>query len=217
MSDTIIKATGFPPSETMGSITINRPEPTETGRSQSAITDSIGGKRGIVRALENELNDKHRESIEKEWASKTSETGKKSVKTLLDELADLGFAWRDIARMTHVSVPAIRKWRHGGRASGDNRRNLAALLAMCDMISSHFMVEEVASWFEMPLDSAVPITPIDLYEANRPDLVFECASGHSDPTQLMDEFDPEWRERYRSDFKIEMASDGDFSIVRKDR
>ena len=144
------------------------------------------------------------------------EAGRKSVRTLLGELSDLGFSWRDIARMLHVSVPAIRKWRQGGAASGDSRRKVAALMGACNLIMRHSMVDEIASWFEMPLTSA-PVTPIDLYAAGRADLVFDYASGHPDPERLMDEFDPQWRERYRSDFDVVTASDGDFSIVRKER
>ena len=33
----------------------------------------------------------------------------------------------------------------------------------------------------------------------------------------MDEFDPQWRERYRSDFDVVAASDGNFSIIGKER
>lgn len=142
--------------------------------------------------------------------------GKKSVGSLLDELSELGFSWRDIAHMVHVSVPAIRKWRQGGTVSGDNRRNLAALLAACDLIMNHFMVDEIASWFEMPLTWA-PVTPIDMYSAGRADLVFDFAAGQSDPEILMSEFDPDWREHYRSDFDVVEASDGNFSIRVKRR
>lgn len=78
------------------------------------------------------------------------------------------------------------------------------------------MVDEIASWFEMPLTWA-PVTPIDLYAAGRADLVFDYASEHPDPERLMDEFDPQWREHYRSDFDVVTASDGNLSIVRKER
>ncbi|BDR52201.1 hypothetical protein KIM372_01080 [Bombiscardovia nodaiensis] len=51
-----------------------------------------------------------------------------SMETLLEQISDLGFAWRDVARMLHVSVPAIQKWRRkNARASAENKRNLASL------------------------------------------------------------------------------------------
>ena len=77
------------------------------------------------------------------------------------------------------------------------------------------MVDEIASWFEMPLSSSAPVTPIVLYAANRADLVFEFASGHADPEALLSEFDPDWRERYRSDFEVFEAGDGNRSIRMK--
>lgn len=134
---------------------------------------------------------------------------------MLDELAGLGFAWRDIARLVNVSVPAVQKWRKGEKASGDSRARIASLLAACDLIKSHYMVEDIASWFEMPLSSSAPVTPITLYAANRADLVFEFASGHQDPEVLLSEFEPDWRERYRSDFEVFEASDGHRSIRMK--
>ena len=60
------------------------------------------------------------------------------------------------------------------------------------------------------------MTPIILYAADRADLVFEFASGHVDPEKLLSEFDPDWRERYRSDFEIFEASDHNRSIRMKD-
>jgi hypothetical protein len=134
---------------------------------------------------------------------------------MLAELADLGFAWRDIARLVNVSVPAVQKWRKGEKVSGDNRHRMASLLAACDLIKSHYMVEEIASWFEMPLSSSAPITPITLYAANRADLVFEFANGQVDPEALLSEFEPDWRERYRSDFEVFEAGDGNRSIRMK--
>jgi hypothetical protein len=135
---------------------------------------------------------------------------------MLGKLAELGFAWRDVARLVGVSVPAIQKWRRGEKTSGDSRLKVANLLAACDIIAEHYMIEEVASWFEMPLVANAPVTPLDLYAANRGDLVFDFASGHTDPEVLLTEFDPEWRERYRSEFEVFDAVDGHRSIRTKD-
>lgn len=147
-----------------------------------------------------------------EWRTAAAERGKASVASMLSDLADLGFAWRDIARLVKVSVPAVQKWRRGEKASGESRGRVASLLAACDLITSHYLVDEVASWFEMPLSPSAPVTPITLYAADRADLVFEFASGHADPEALLSEFDPDWCERYRSDFEVFEAGDGNRSI-----
>ena len=178
-------------------------------------TTEVGGIRGVARALRDDVDDLHKRTHENEWRKAAAERGKAGVMSMLTELADLGFAWRDIARMVGVSVPAVQKWRKGERASGDSRHRIASLLAACDLITSHYMVDEVASWFEMPLSSSAPVTPIVLYAANRADLVFEFASGHVDPEALLSEFDPDWRERYRSDFEVFEAGDGNRSIRMK--
>ena len=74
------------------------------------------------------------------------------------------------------------------------------------------MVEEISSWFEMPLVRGAPVTPIDLYADDRADLVFAFAAGQEDPEVLLTEYDPEWRDRYRSDFETFIGADGNRSI-----
>lgn len=187
----------------------------ETRLSPSLLTSRVGEIRGFARVLREDIDHLHKSSYEEEWRTAAAERGKSSVASMLNEFADLGFAWRDIARMVGVSVPAVQKWRKGVKASGDSRARLASLLAACDLIALHYMVDEIASWFEMPLVAAAPVTPIDLYAANRADLVFEFASGHVDPEALLTEFAPDWRERYQSDFEVFVAGDGNRSIRMK--
>ena len=199
---------------TAGDPTVTR-NLTETRLTPPRLTTEVGGIRSVARALHDDVDDLHKRTHEDEWRMAAAERGRASVTSMLTELADLGFAWRDIARMVGVSVPAVQKWRKGEKASGDSRIRIASLLAACDLITSHYMVDEIASWFEMPLSSSAPVTPIVLYSANRADLVFEFASGHVDPEALLSEFDPDWRERYRSDFEVFDAGDGNRSIRMK--
>lgn len=187
----------------------------ETRVTAALLTSEIGGSRSVARTLHEEYDDLHKSIHEVEWRTTAAERGKASVLSMLSELADLGFAWRDIARLVNVSVPAVQKWRKGEKASGDSRIRIASLLAACDLITSHYGVDEIASWFEMPLAVSAPVTPIGLYAANRADLVFEFASGHADPEALLSEFEPDWRERYRSDFEVFDAGDGNRSIRMK--
>jgi len=178
----------------------------------ASLTTKVGDNRSVARVRHEDYGDLHKTIHDVEWRISAAERGKASVTSMLGELADLGFAWRDIARLVNVSVPAVQKWRRGENASGDSRSRIAGLLAACDLIANHYMVDEIASWFEMPLSPSAPVTPITLYAANRADLVFEFASGHADPEALLSDFDPDWRERYRSDFEVFEASDGNRSI-----
>lgn len=183
----------------------------------SVLTEDVGYTRSQVRDLNEKAEDLHQQTYFVEWRLRSNDRGKAAVGEMLAELADYGFAWRDIARLVGVSVPALQKWRRGQRATGESRLKVASLLAACDLIVEHYEVQEIGSWFEMPLAASAPITPIDMYAAERPDLVFEHASSHVDPEQVLTLFDPEWRERYRSDFEVVRAGDGELSIRPKAR
>jgi hypothetical protein len=78
------------------------------------------------------------------------------------------------------------------------------------------MVEDVASWFEVPIVEGVPITPLDLYAAKRWDLAFEYASGHTASEDILASFDSDWRQRYRSEFETFRTGDGQLSLRPKD-
>jgi hypothetical protein len=191
------------------------PAPTisETRISVSALTEAVGGFRALMRGWYGVVEDTHHESYVKEWNVRTRDLARSATPELLEKLADLGFAWRDIARLVGVTVQAIQKWRRGSGASGENRRNIAGLLAACEMLSEDYGIQEVASWFEMPILQGIPVTPIDLWADERRDLVFDYGSGHAiDLEQLLTSWDPQWRERYHSDFEVFRAEDGLLSI-----
>ncbi|WP_441405875.1 helix-turn-helix domain-containing protein [Arthrobacter sp. YAF17] len=165
-----------------------------------------------VTTLTNDVRTTHIEALGLEWRIRTQTRSALSVKDLLELLADAGFAWRDLARMIGVSVPAIQKWRKGERSSGENRLKLAGLIAAMDLIASQFHIQDIGSWFEMPIIDGAPVTPIDLWSANQAVLVLEFASGHLNPEEVLDRFDPSWRETYESQFETFRGQDGQLSI-----
>lgn len=193
------------------------PQLSATRTSAANLTENVGFVRSQARDLSERVEDLHQESHFAEWDSRTAERGKASPVDMLSDLGDLGFAWRDVGRLIGVSVAAIQKWRRGAGVSGESRSRLASLLAACDLIMEHYAVCEIASWFEMPLLRDAPITPLDLYAGGQHKLVFEYGSGHLEPEQVLTEFDPDWRERYRSDFEVYRAGDGELSLRPKDR
>lgn len=187
-----------------------------TRTATKVLTADIGWNRDRARFLHQDLDDLHRRSHLVEWRTRAAERARSSTGVLLEELAEMGFAWRDIARLVGVTVPAVQKWRRGESATGENRARLASLLAACDLIGEHYMIEDLATWFEVPLVVGVPLSPLDLYAAQRVDLVFEHAVGNSDPAQLLTAFDPDWREDYKSDFEAFRAPDGALSLRPRD-
>jgi hypothetical protein len=170
-----------------------------------------------ARIVTDQADDVHQVMYMKEWQLQTQQRAESSVVVLLTELADNGFAWRDVARLMSVSVPAIQKWRKGGPTTPENRQRLARLLAACDLIIRHRDTADIGQWFEMPLVQAVPVTPIDLWSAGEYNLVFEYALQHHDPEVLLDRFQPDWRERYNSDYETFLSGDGQLSIRLRDR
>ncbi|MFJ6984139.1 MULTISPECIES: hypothetical protein [unclassified Streptomyces] len=188
-------------------------EPTTTVASQlDELAEEAGSLRSTSRHMVESTSELHQKVLFESWQHRTHERGKLAPRALLEEISDLGFAWRDVARMLGVSVPAVQKWRRAGGVTGENRRRLASLLALCDEITGRYHIQEVASWFEMPVTASAPITPIDLYADGQPRLVLEHASGHGDEEAILTAYDPKWREHYRSDFEVYLEADGAMSI-----
>jgi hypothetical protein len=76
------------------------------------------------------------------------------------------------------------------------------------LIEESYVVFGLARWFECPILPGVPVTPLDLYISKKINLVFLLASGKTDPVQVLDVFDPDWRDTYRSEFEVFQADDG---------
>jgi transcriptional regulator with XRE-family HTH domain len=193
--------------------------PTSTGSppSLSELTDHAGHLSSRAQILHHDTADLHLNVIMQEWQYKSTDLVRQDMATLLAQLADLGFSWRDIARLIGVSVPAVQKWRRGNAATGQSRFHAAAVLAACALIAEHYMVQDIASWFEAPVAFGYPVTSLDLYAAKKPQLVFQLATGKADPEQVLSAFDPDWRETYRSDFEVFEAEDGGLAIRAKER
>lgn len=181
-------------------------------------TDLSGTIRNIATFVNDVAAETHQTDYMVQLRLRTSELVGAGGRTLLGALADLGFAWRDIARMVGVSVPAIQKWRRGEGLTGGNARKLARLVAACEIIQKfNPLITDVALWFEAPIVDEAPISPIDLWASDNQQLVFEHARLEVDPLTTMDSFDPNWRETYRSDFETFRAGDGQLSIRMRER
>jgi hypothetical protein len=200
------------------------PGPTPTQTSAVTATDKARQRSelsGVIRTLATAVSeaatDMHQGDYMVEHRVRTSELAGAGGQFLLTELADLGFAWRDISRMIGVSVPAIQKWRRGEGLAGENARKLASLVAACEIIQKfNPVITDVAMWFEVPIVDEAPVTPTDLWATGNQQLVFEHArvdvSSKVDPNDTMDSFDPKWRETYRSDFETFRSGDDALSI-----
>lgn len=166
--------------------------------------------------LVDEIVDNHADIVAADLDERAQARAADGIGALLDELAGAGLAWVDIAALAGVSVPAVRKWRQGGAASGTNLLEVARAVVLLEWLGNEKLISDVATWLEVPLDPAAPVARIDLLKAGRRDLVIRSlVADEGRPTDLLDEFDPDWRTRYASDFEVFTAEDGQRSIRSK--
>lgn len=165
--------------------------------------------------LHGQICDTRRHAHLVEVETKTVERARCAPTQALEQLSNYGFAWRDIARVVGVSVPAITKWRKGAGVTGENRLKIARLLALIDMLSDRF-IDEPASWLEMPIADGVGMSRMDLLGRGRYDLVLALASTHTgDGTveSVLSETDTNWRDNLVDNaFESYVAEDGAVSI-----
>lgn len=178
----------------------------------SQLAQQVRELRGEHSALGPRIDEVGDQTYRREWDLRSRNLAKQTVQDLLRSLGDLGFAWRDVARMIGVSVPAVSKWRRGEPVTPENARRIHRLVAMCDLLRDHFGVQDVSTWFEVPLSVEAPVTPVDLWHESRFELLWLAAEDDMPGETVLDRFDEQWRERYRSDFETFRASDGSLSI-----
>jgi transcriptional regulator with XRE-family HTH domain len=130
---------------------------------------------------------------------------------LLDELADRGFSWTSVARVVGVSIPAVRKWRHGNPPSGENRRKLALLVAFVGVLEEDHLIGDGASWLDMPLADSSS-TGIDVLAAGKAHALMQYAAEHISSSELLDSALPTWRDALDDRFEVYEAPDGQPAI-----
>src|SRR5581483_9499043 len=115
----------------------------------------------------------HDDTLRSLLRHKTDDRSRLWLTDLLQNLtADYGLGWSDLARMVGVSVPAVRKWRHGGDIAPARFNNLALLAAFLGLLTDEGVADPV-TWLNLPIDdldlddrlSAESITKKEVYIA----------------------------------------------------
>ena len=211
MSETL--ATG----QTIIGVEKTDPPITQT-RTISELVEEFGYWRNVARVVRNDLGDGYQRALQIQLDEKASQIARRrSCEEMLNELSQRGFAWRDIARMVGVSVPAVRRWRLGESPTPENLTLIGRLLALVDLLGADHSVADVASLMEMPIVQESPLTAIDLASENRYIDVLELASDHIQGSDVMDRWHPDWRNEYQSEFEVFRAADGETGIRLRDR
>jgi len=204
-----------PSEKDTGTIGQSLPEttvPVQTRTAAVLLTEDAGALRHRLNELGSTVARTHQKTYEHEWGVLTQARAAQSPVKLLEELSDEGIAWRDVARLLGVSVPAVKKWRSGEGLTGSNRARLSRLVAAFDMLTSHLWVEDIGSWIETPLRDDVPVTPLDLWMSGPPKLFFDYGTRHATVDQTLDAHNPGWREQYQSDFETFRDVDGNLGL-----
>ena len=194
---------------------VHEPQVSETLVSSRVLVRETAGLRDSSRFLAQDATALHLQALSRNLAARTSARGRQGIQDLLSDLAQRGFAWSTIAALIGVSVPAVRKWRNGEASSGTNRLLTAGVVALCDLLETEYHVQDVASWFDMPLESGSAITPTTLHHLHRHDLLLDLASGRMDPAQILAEIAPTVGE-VDGRFEVFEASDGMLSLRVRD-
>jgi transcriptional regulator with XRE-family HTH domain len=104
----------------------------------------------------------HDQTLRNVLRYKTDDKARLGLVTLLNELtAGYGLGWSDIARLVGVSVPAVRKWRHGGDITSPRLQSIARLAAFLGMLEDED-VRDPAAWLNLPIDDFDNGTSLDL-------------------------------------------------------
>jgi len=171
---------------------------------------------GPVRVLHEDVAAGRRDVREWDLDERTAAKARLDALALLEELStDRGFSWSDIARLSGVSVSAVRKWRSGEAPSPERRRDLARLAAFVDLLDEIAPVSDPASWMLMRLSDSHTATAADLYLDGRSHDLLEHAQGHFGVGELLERWNPDWRDETRSEWEIVTAADGERSIARR--
>ena len=182
----------------------------------AALADAYGGLTGSVRLLSEDVEDGRREVRSLDLDRRTTARATLAPERLLDELSTAhGLAWSEIAKLCHVSVSAVRKWRAGDSISPERRRALARLAAFLGLLSEVGPVAEPAGWLNMRLSDRLTVTAADLYIDGRADDLLEYAQGHLGLDVLLDRWNPDWRIAARSGWKVVADSDGQRVLTRR--
>jgi transcriptional regulator with XRE-family HTH domain len=181
-------------------------------------TWTISEKAEVARAYRGEMLDEaavaratHRSSRAAQIDYLARPFQRRSVATVLDGIADTGLAWRDIARVIGVSVPAVRRWRQGESATPENHMAVARFAALMATLKE-LGVDDVATWLEMPIDPAAPVTGLDLAAEGKFEDLCEFALDEVTGAELLDAWTPQWRTRYRRGYEVFRAADGELGL-----
>lgn len=134
------------------------------------------------------------DSIVAEYARYVGKHYDEETTEVLEALSDeYGLMWLTIARVAKVSVPALRKWRHGGNPAPANKLALARLMAACGALRE-LDVPDVAAWLSAPVHPSQNRQRYELLMSPEGgEVLLALAQGKTSQVQALDFIDANWQ------------------------
>lgn len=139
----------------------------------------------------------------------------RSIHDDVEELLDRGFSKGMVADLLQVGATEVMRWQSTGVCLPDEKKRASRLLALCEMLEDKFGVASAAAWFERWLVRSCIINMQEVYRSGHTDLVLGFASGRLSAEQVLDAYDPAWREVPPSMWEVATHPNGEQFIRMK--
>jgi hypothetical protein len=177
------------------------------------LTRRTAGLRDEVSLVAQDTEALHLEVVSMSLGDRAARTNQgRTLVSMLEELADAGMSWAEIAVVAEVTPAAVRKWRRGGDAAGGKRMAVAQLMSLLEMLSE-FSVAEPAAYLISPVVPETTVTVLDVFRAGRHDLVLDLACQRKPASTVLDEFQPTWRTKSDRRYVVQTGEDGERALV----
>jgi hypothetical protein len=183
--------------------------------SNAERTERDAGRR---RREAREAIDWHEQTLRSLLRHKTDDKARLGLPSLLLILTtEYGLGWTDIARLVGVSVPAVRKWRHGGDITSTRLQSVARLVAFLNMLEEE-EIRDPATWLNLPLDDpgdeifSGAITKRQIYISGGVIDLLEYAKRYISPEELLARASVS-ESRTSGINRVVSAPDGNLSII----
>ncbi len=156
----------------------------------------------------------HEQTLRQLLREKADTRARLGLRGLLAELTDAqGLGWSELARLVGVSVPAVRKWRHGGSITYARLESLARLVAFLDLLHQEG-VADPAAWLSLPVEGGDgrPVAKAEIYLAGGAVDLLLYVKGYLNYNDLLERA-PSVERPQPSKNQLVVAGDGRLSIV----
>lgn len=136
-----------------------------------------------------------------------------SIDEHIEWLMNSGFSRAMIAELLCVNVSDVQRWRSTEVGTVEEEQQVREIMAFCDLLRFRFGVDDPAAWFEVRLNPGCAIQGMEVFGTGHADLMLEFAGGWKSADEVLDAFDPGWRDAPPSMWEVAVGDDG-FQYIR---